>query len=145
MLNWWLCAEQKKGFGVDWMAGEDRKRGCNRGNGMCACCLITGINTFSGQYWVLVIVTVKPASYQHCSDGDKGNLGRQQKSHHIARFSLFGWYGKNYSDLTENNMNILSCMKSILFSLAYLEVVTIQGSSIIQEPAMKLSRAHVLW
>lgn len=83
---------------------------------MCAWCLTTGINTSSGQYGVLVIATVKSASYQYSSDGDKGNLGRQQKSHHIARILLLGFYGKNYSDFTEDNMKILSCMKSILFS-----------------------------
>lgn len=100
------------------MAGEDRKGGCNRDYMMCAWCLTTGINTSSGQYGILVIATVKPGSYQHCSDGDKGNrkLGRQQKSHHIARILLLGLDGKNYSDLTENNMKILSCMKPTLFS-----------------------------
>lgn len=77
------------GFGVVWMAGEDRKGGCNRDSVMCAWCLITGINTSSGQYRVLVIATVKPASYQHCSDGHKGNLGRQQKSHHYCQNFAF--------------------------------------------------------
>lgn len=90
---------------------------------------------------------MKPASYQHCSDGGKGNLWRQQKSNHIARISLFGWCRKNDSCLLiENNMKILSCTKSTLFSLAHLEVTTTQGRSVTQELAMKLARtAHVLW
>lgn len=72
------------------MASGDRKGGCNRDNVKCTWCLKTGINSSSGWYRVLVIATMKPASYQHCCDGDKGCLGRQQKSRHSARISLFG-------------------------------------------------------
>lgn len=75
------------------------------------CLVFDNWDKSSRQYGVLVIATVKPASYQHCSDGDKGNLGRHQTSRHIARISLLGLYWKK-NNLTENNMKILSCMKS---------------------------------